>query len=63
MKIPEGTQPDTLIRIKGHGVENPTRKSRGDHFVRVNITIPKKLNKQQKELLKEFEQEGKRGWF
>lgn len=63
LKVPEGTQPDTLIRIKGHGVENPNRKTKGDHFVRVNVIIPKKLSKQQKELLKEFEQESKKGWF
>ena len=29
----------------------------------VYLVDEKKLNKQQKELLKEFEQEGKRGWF
>lgn len=63
LKVPEGTQPDTLIRIKGHGVENTNRKIKGDHFVRVNVVIPKKLNKQQKELLQDFEQEGKKGWF
>ncbi len=63
LKIPEGTQPGALIRLKGHGVNSSTRKTRGDHFVRVKVEIPKKLKGKQKELLQEFEEEGEKGWF
>lgn len=63
LKIPEGTQPGSLIRLRGHGVQNPNGKNRGDHFVRVKVTIPKKVKPRQKELLEEFEKEGKKGWF
>ena len=43
LKIPEGTQPNALIRIKGYGVVRVGTKNRGDHYVRVKILIPKKL--------------------
>ncbi len=64
LKIPEGTQPGAVIRIKGKGVVHIGGKSKGDHYVRVKITIPKKLKGQQKQLIEEFEKEGKKsGWF
>lgn len=64
LKIPAGTQPDTIIRIKGKGVPHVRGGGRGDHYVRVKIEIPKKITARQKELLTEFEEEGKkRHWF
>lgn len=64
LKVPAGTQPNTLIRIKGKGVARLNGGGRGDHFVRVKITVPNKLNSRQKELLQEFEQEAKKKhWF
>ncbi len=63
LKIPEGTQPGALIRIKGRGVQNPQSKNRGDHYVRIRIQIPKKLKGRQKAILEEFEKESKKGWF
>ncbi|HVZ11605.1 MAG TPA: DnaJ C-terminal domain-containing protein [Patescibacteria group bacterium] len=63
LKIPEGTQPNALIRIKGHGVPQVSGKNKGDHYVRVKVVIPRKLKNKQKELLEDFEEEGSRGWF
>lgn len=64
LKIPEGTQPGAVIRIKGKGIPHVGGKSRGDHYVRIKITIPKKLKGQQKQLIEEFEKESKKsGWF
>ena len=64
LKIPQGTQPATLIRIKGKGVKHPNSQSVGDHYVRVQIEIPSKLTPRQKELLEEFTSESKkRRWF
>lgn len=51
LKIPKGTQPGTIFKLKGKGVplfNSP--KDRGDHYVRVNIEIPTKLSRQEKEL-------------
>jgi len=64
LKIPEGTQPDAIIRIKDKGVPHLKGDSRGHHYVRINIIIPQKLSARQKELLREFEEEsGKKRWF
>ncbi len=64
IKIPAGTQPQTLIRLRGKGVKMLRGTGHGDHYVRIKITVPKNLTGRQKELLKEFE-EGKKksGWF
>ncbi len=65
IRVPEGTQPGTLIRLRGKGVPLLRRQGRGDHYVRIKIAIPQKLTKRQKELLEEFENEGQKnkGWF
>ena len=52
--IPEGTQTGTVFRLKGKGVKMLRGGGRGDQYVRVNIEVPKNLNKNQKELLKEY---------
>lgn len=64
IRIPEGTQPDTLIRLSGKGVPHIRRSGRGDHYVKIKLKVPKGATKRQKELLEEFEKEGKKkGWF
>lgn len=63
LKIPEGTQPGALIRLRGHGVPYAQNKGRGDHYVRIKVAIPTKLKGKQKDLLHEFEKEDKKGWF
>ncbi len=55
-RIPEGTQNDTVFRLKGYGIPNLGRSGKGDLLVRVKVQIPKKLSSRQKELLKQFEQ-------
>ena len=64
IKIPSGTQPGTVIRLRGKGVSHLRGNGRGDHYVRIKVILPKNVNNKQKELLKEFEAErGKKGWF
>lgn len=64
VRIPAGTQPNSLIRLKGKGVKHVQGTARGDHYLRIKVVIPKNLTSHQKELLKEFEGEkGKKGWF
>jgi DnaJ-class molecular chaperone len=65
LKIQPGTQPGTLIRLRGKGVPHIHSSARGDQYVRVKVSVPTKLSSRQKELLSEFEEEGKkkRGWF
>ncbi len=64
LKIPPGTQSGSLIRIKGKGV--PTlRGGTGDHFVRVNLEIPKNVSGKEKELYEQLAnlKKGKKSWF
>src|SRR5690606_13320861 len=50
LKVPAGTQPNAVIRIKGKGITHVQGSAKGDHFVKVNVIIPKKLSGKQKEL-------------
>lgn len=53
--VPEGTQTNTVFRLRGKGIKKLYRFDRGDHYVRVNVEIPKNLTKEQKNLLKKFD--------
>ncbi len=57
LTVPEGTPSGKMFRVKGKGVQKLGRSEneRGDQFVTVNVEIPKNLNKNQKEMLKKFE--------
>lgn len=55
IKIRPGTQPSTMVRLVGKGIKHLNANHRGDLYVRLNITIPTKLNAKQKNLIKEFE--------
>jgi len=54
MKIPEGTQPDTIFRLRGKGIPDVNGFGRGDQLVRVQVVTPTKLTDRQRELLREF---------
>lgn len=66
IRVPAGTQPNTLIRLSGKGVKHVQGSGKGDHYVKIKVTVPKKLSHKQKELLEEFEKESSKsghGWF
>ena len=50
LKVPEGTQPGTILRLKGKGVKDLRGDSYGDQFVKVDVKIPTKLSREEKEL-------------
>ena len=55
--IPEGTQTDTVFRLRDKGIPDVYNKSRrGNQLVRVVVETPTKLNKEQKELLRQLEE-------
>ncbi len=56
MKIPAGTQPSRIFRLRNKGFPYLQGRGRGDQLVRVVIEVPKKLTKRQRELLEEFEE-------
>ena len=57
VKIPEGTQTGKRFRLPHKGMPVLRSKAHGDMYVQVTVETPQKLNKRQKELLKEFEKE------
>lgn len=57
LKIPAGTQPGTVIRLKSRGIPHLRRDGRGDQLVTVVVEVPKKLSKKQRELLEKFRDE------
>ena len=54
LTIPPSTQPETMLRIPGHGIGHMKGSGRGDQYVKVNVFVPKDLSHQDKELLKEM---------
>ncbi len=55
--IPEGTQPDTVFRLRGRGIKKLQRDGRGDQMVKVVLEVPKNLSKKQKEALIAFSEQ------
>lgn len=56
VKVEGGTQPNTIIKLKGKGLPRSGLRGRGDQYVRLVVEVPSKLSKQQKELLQKFGQ-------
>lgn len=55
LKIPAGTQPGTIFKLRGKGVYVLNSKgNRGDQYVRVNVVVPKRLSRREKQLWKEL---------
>lgn len=54
IRVQPGTQPGTMIRLKGKGVPHVRSGGHGDQYVRIQLQVPTKLSRRQKELLEEF---------
>ena len=54
IKIPAGTQPGTVFRVKDKGMKNLQGYGHGDLHVRVQVEVPTRLNHEQKSKLQEF---------
>ena len=52
VKIPPGTQPGTVVRLKRKGVQHVNRRGSGDHFVTLRVTVPDRLSKEQQAAVK-----------
>jgi molecular chaperone DnaJ len=56
MRIPEGTQPGRVFRIRGRGIPLAASKQapRGDHLVEIGLVVPTELTPRQRELIEEL---------
>lgn len=58
MRLPEGTQPGRVFRIRGRGIPQSSGKAapRGDHLVHIVLEVPTELTARQRELIEELGQ-------
>ena len=71
VRVPPGTQPGSLVRLKGKGIVYLGGSTHGDHYVRVNLEVPQNPSRQEKQLYEELYNLGnpsrgearKKGWF
>lgn len=54
LKIPAGTQSETLFRLKSKGLHDMRSGDFGDEYVKVKVEVPVKLSKKQKEILEQY---------
>lgn len=60
LKIPAGTQTETVFKLSGKGIHREAGASAhggagtGDHFIRVHVKIPEKLSRREKELYEQL---------
>jgi molecular chaperone DnaJ len=54
VKIPEGTQTGATLRVRGKGMPEVGGRGRGDLFATVQVQTPKKLNREQRQLLEQL---------
>lgn len=54
LRIPEGTQPGQVFRLKGKGLPDLGSARTGDHYAAMRVEIPKKLSREERRLLEEW---------
>ena len=54
IRIPAGTQPGTLLRVRGAGMPKLNHSGRGDLLVRIAVEIPARLTREQRRLFSEL---------
>jgi len=59
LKIPAGTPSGKVFKLKGYGMPRLNTSQKGDHYLKVILDIPTKLNKKEKELYTELAKEAK----
>jgi len=54
LKIRAGTQPGTLVRLREQGIARLRGRGKGDQYVRLQVKIPEKLTKKQRQVFEQF---------
>ena len=55
VRVKPGTQPNTLIRLRGQGIRDVNGFGKGDLYIRLSVVVPARLTSRQKDLLKELD--------
>lgn len=54
LRIPPGTQPGTILRVRGKGVPRRMMSGRGDQLVEITIEVPKQMDDAQRKLIEQL---------
>jgi molecular chaperone DnaJ len=58
LKVPAGSQPGKLLKVKGRGAPKLKGGGKGDLLARLRLTVPQKMSKRERELLEELRKVG-----
>ncbi|HWA52226.1 MAG TPA: DnaJ C-terminal domain-containing protein [Patescibacteria group bacterium] len=58
IKIRNGTQAGTMMRLHGEGAPRISGRGRGDEYIKINIETPSRLTREQKQIVEEMKREG-----
>jgi len=53
--VPEGTQPDQILKLRGRGIKDLRSQKPGDMYIHVKVKTPAHLSRSQRDLLSEFQ--------
>lgn len=54
IRIPSGTQPGHVFKLRGKGIKDLHGYGRGDIYIKINVKTPEHLTKEEKEILRKF---------
>ena len=57
LNIPENTQTGTVLKLKGKGIKNLNKSSKGDMYIKVNVELPKLRDRKKTDQVRMFAQE------
>ncbi|HAM88346.1 MAG: Chaperone protein DnaJ [Candidatus Falkowbacteria bacterium GW2011_GWC2_38_22] len=55
LKVPAGTQSETVFKLKGKGISRLRESGKGDHYVEIKVKIPTSISRKQKKLLEDLD--------
>ena len=58
IKVPAGTQSGAELRVRGHGVQDPEGRGRGDLVARVAVRTPRRLSREGRKLMERLAELG-----
>lgn len=58
LRVPEGTQPGQVFRLKGKGLPDLGSSRMGDHYAALRVEIPKRLSREERRLLEQWKELG-----
>ena len=56
VKIPEGSQPASRLKLKGFGVPHVNSSGRGDLFIHLDVRVPSNLSREQRKLMEQLKE-------